>query len=380
VTLKVAFVLAALGAGGAEGIVAQLSEAAVREGWEATIVTFDSPGDPVFHPIDPRVTLERLGSRAGGGSALRIIRRIVGLRRCLRSRKFDVTISFLTRINTITLLAGMGVGGRIIVSERNNAALQGTHWLWNRLLGVLYPFADAIVMQTERSRERLGRRARRTSVVIPNPVRCATVMPDSQAPPTLVAVGRLTHQKGFDLLIAAFARVADRHPDWRLIIWGEGPDRLVLERQIRSLGLADRITLPGLSDVPGGWLRSATLFVLPSRYEGWPNVLAEAMAAGLPVVAFDCDYGPADIIKNKTNGIIVETGNCEALAEALSELIVRKDLRTKIGGLGQQSMSRFEASAVLRRWLHLIRICATERDITRWKTDPSGEDLERHCP
>src|SRR3546814_16985490 len=124
----------------------------------------------------------------------------------------------------------------------------------------------------------------------------------------MAAVGRLVSQKGFDRLLDAFSRIATDHPDWTLVIWGEGPDRAALEEQRRRLGLDGRVEMPGVSKQPGGWIEQSDLFILSSRFEGWGLVLGEAMAAGLTVISFDCEWGPAEMIEQEKSGILVPIG------------------------------------------------------------------------
>ena len=360
--MHVAFALSALQAGGAERVVADLTRAVVERGWRATILSFDRPGDPIYHSYDPRVQLRRLAlPPAGGGlrAAMQTVKRVTAARKILRSHEFDVVISFLTKINTVMLLAAMGTGVPIIVSERNNPDRQAANPLWKMTLNRLYPRAAGIVMQTERSLERLPARIRRRATVIANPSRTPPFAPDGALEPTLTAVGRLTEQKGFDLLIRAFAGIADRYPEWRLLVWGEGPDRAALEQQIRDLNLADRVQLPGNSAIPGSWIESATVFVLPSRYEGWPNALAEAMGAGLPVVAFDCDFGPSEMIAHGESGLLVAAENIGALAAAISAMIEQPELRQKLGREAIRAMDRFSGETITTRWLQLIKNSAT---------------------
>ena len=155
----------------------------------------------------------------------------------MRSSRFDVVVSFLTKINVLALLAKTGTGTPVIVSERNNPLQQRSNPLWGLLLRWLYPRAAAIVMLTERSKICLPATQRSRAIVIPNPMLAPPVEARLEGPPALVAVGRLNEQKGFDLLLRAFADIAEEIPDWRLIIWGEGPDRVALEQQVRDLGI-----------------------------------------------------------------------------------------------------------------------------------------------
>ena len=187
-------------------------------------------------------------------------------------------------------------------------------------------------------------------VVIPNPVEPHGTRRTTGCTRTLVAVGRLEPQKGFDLLIEAFARIAGRHPGWQLVIWGEGSLRHALEAQRARLGLADRISLPGVTTRPGEWRESASVFVLSSRYEGFSNVVAEALAAGIPVVACDCEFGVAEILGDGAYGVLVAPEDVGALAAGVDRLLATPALRHKLATLGSEQSGRFAPAAVLARW------------------------------
>lgn len=138
------------------------------------------------------------------------------------------------------------------------------------------------------------------------------------ASPVIVGLGRFVHQKGFDLLVEAFGQMA-RHRPCRLLLFGDGPQREALENRVQHLGLGDRVALPGVTSRPYAVLGRADLFVLPSRWEGLPAVLIEALASGCPVVAADCPGGVAEVVGNGRIGGLVPTGDIRALADAMRE-------------------------------------------------------------
>ncbi|AUW57371.1 glycosyltransferase family 4 protein [Sphingobium sp. SCG-1] len=352
----IVFVVAGLGAGGAERVISVISTAWATRGWRVTILAFDDPNDPIYHVFDPAVTIVRRGLPAGRGPLRSLLtqgRRIWAIRRRLAQMQPDVVVSFLTKINVLTLLATIGTRHRVIVSERNNPHAQRASPAWNALLVRLYPRAQAVIMQTKASISCVPIKARARMRVIHNPIFMASSSGATDLP-VLTSVGRLTHQKGFDLLIAAFSAVARLHPAWTLRIWGEGEMRGALERQIADLGLAYRIDLPGTSRTPGAWVQQASAMVLSSRYEGFPNVLGEAMAAGLPVIAFDCDFGPSEMITHGIDGLLVSTGDVGAMAHALDQLMSDRTLRNRLGTAARAAASRFAPEKIIAQWDALI--------------------------
>ncbi len=269
----------------------------------------------------------------------------------LRHDRPDIVISFLTKINILTLVAATGLDCPVIISERNNPLRQPMHPLWSAAARCLYHRAAAIVCQTKAGISVIPPNARARIAVIGNPVARFPWHPAPQnGPLRLIAVGRLTEQKGFDILIDAFGRIAMHHPEWSLEIWGEGPDRAKLQALIHRLGLVDRVQLPGLSALPGQWIERANIFVLSSRYEGFPNVLAEAMAAGLPVVATDCAFGPAELVSSEVDGLLVTSEDPACLAATLDRILGDPHLRDRIGQRARDVVDRFGADKIARQW------------------------------
>jgi glycosyltransferase involved in cell wall biosynthesis len=179
----------------------------------------------------------------------------------------------------------------------------------------------------------------------------SAVLPDGLSEGRFVAaMGRLTHEKGFDLLVDAFAKVNKRCSDWALAILGDGPERAGLEDRIRNLGLSNSVFLLGLRKDPFPYLRAAGLFALSSRREGFGNVLAEAMACGLPGVSFDCPSGPTEIVTHGEDGVLVPPGSVEQLAQAMIVMIEDPERRHRMARQAQESARRFHLDRIVQEW------------------------------
>jgi glycosyltransferase involved in cell wall biosynthesis len=171
-----------------------------------------------------------------------------------------------------------------------------------------------------------------------------------QTAKVVVAAGRLAPEKGYDRLISAFAKAGAEHPDWVLRIFGTGPLRDRLAKQIEALGLGERVLLPGLADDMAAELTSASVFALSSIHEGLPMALAEGMACGLACVAFDCAPGVREMVTDGVDGTVVPPRNVEALAAGLSRLMADRDLRVRYGAAARESVRRFAPDEVLAAW------------------------------
>lgn len=187
----------------------------------------------------------------------------------------------------------------------------------------------------------------------PLPLKTDTAIAASIASKNIVSIGRLTDQKGFDLLIEAWSLVESKHPNWSLYIYGEGEDRDKLEKTIADKSLKS-ITLKGLtSDVQAAY-DNAAFYVMSSRYEGFGMVLIEAQSRGLPTISFDCPSGPAEIIEDGVNGYLVKNADIEALANKISYLIDNESVRQEFSNNALISAKRFEPEIIIKEWVDLI--------------------------
>jgi glycosyltransferase involved in cell wall biosynthesis len=219
-----------------------------------------------------------------------------------------------------------------------------------------YPRLDLVAALTERDardyRRLLGTGTR--VVRMPNAVTHVRSAPAGSDSKVVIAVGRLVRQKGFDRLIPAFAKVVAAHPDWTLKIFGAGPLHDDLQRQIDDLGMRDHIRLMGFTDDVHGEMAKASLYVLSSRFEGFPMVLLEAMGCGMPVVAFRCPNGPEDLIEHDVSGLLVPTGDVDGLGAAISQLIEDPERRRMFAARALEVAGHYQIDEIAARWEQLF--------------------------
>ncbi len=352
-----------LNSGGAERVTAHLANHWATQGWRVTVVTLTSSASD-FYQLDP--TVRRIGLDVAGHSRSALagmaanLRRVAALRRVLREVRPDVALAMMSTANVLLALAMFGMSGVVAVgSERIHPPRIPLGRAWEALRSRLYSRLDAVVALTSESAQWLRQHTRARRVpVIPNvaawplPIQAPTMALPAREPGqhVLLAVGRLERQKNYPSLIQAFQQLADAFPDWRLVILGEGSQRQALEAQVTAAGLQARISLPGRAGNVGQWYEAADLYVMSSRFEGFPNTLAEAMAHGLPAVSFDCDTGPRDIIRHEVDGLLVPAADVPALASALRRLMADEALRQRFGERAREARERFSMARVAGMW------------------------------
>lgn len=364
--MRICCVIASLGAGGAERVMLELCRAWSSRGDDVVLVTLDD-GLRDFYAAPPqvqRVALGVAGKSAGAASAVMAnARRLREVRRAIRDAQPDVVVSFTDRTNVVVLLATRTLGIPVVVSERIDPRWHNIGRVWTGLRRATYPSADLLVVQTNDVVPWAQQVTRSSRVrTIANPARAVSddVTPAGTRPLHVVALGRLVPQKGFDTLIEAFGRAHRKFPEWSLSIYGEGPGRTALSDQIERASLQHAVRLAGRTSEADVVLRNASIFVLSSRYEGFPNALLEASVAGCACVSTNCPSGPADIISHDQSGLLVPVDDIAAMSGALQRVMGDDTLRTRFGAAAREACARFDIGQILREW---DRVFAAVRNV-----------------
>jgi glycosyltransferase involved in cell wall biosynthesis len=347
-------VIGSLQGGGAERQLSDMANYWAAEGWRVILATWSGLDVVDFYPLDQRIVRISVATRilpTANESRIRVnLRRVAHLRTLLKSLRPDVVLSFMTESNLLTILAGLGLAVRVVVSERVQPALHSAlPRSWRILRRMLYSRADAVAAQTLDAASWLRKNCRTPVCVIPNALR-GLPDPSAERDEVVVAVGRLTHQKGFDLLLRAFARITGNFVDWKLIIIGEGEERERLIRLRNELRLDDKVEFIGQTPDVIPWMARAGLIVQPSRFEGFPNVVLESMGLGAAVISADCPSGPADLIEEGMNGRLVPVEDVGALAEAMADLMSRPEERARLGRAAAGVRERYRQDIIMHMW------------------------------
>ena len=355
--VRILWVISSLSPGGAERVIVELANVFADRGHSVAVLTLAASGSDHYR-LDSRVERIALNVIWDSASVWQTLagnwRRCRMIRESIFQYRPDVVVSFIEQNNIRVLAAAFLSRIPIIVSERIDPRRYQVGRVWNIARRLLYPLAVRVVVQTERVADwaRAITQAKRVRV-IPNFVR-SLPLGGKREPMDILAVGRLDSQKGFDVLLRAFALGGLAQRGVRLTILGEGPERKMLEALADKLGVAQSVEMPGVVADPGSWMARATVYALPSRYEGFPNALLEAMAMGCAVIAADCDSGPREIIRHGENGLLVPVEDVESLASAMLRLFDDSALRLRFGAEALKVRDRFSRNAIVSQWEKLI--------------------------
>ena len=315
----------------------------------------------VLKYLSPLQVLKRL-------PLFRTLRTIRPIRKVIKQQQPDIVLGMMTSNSVRAIIASFGLPTKVIVSERNFPGRKKTNNRWAKLRKRLYRFADGHVVQTHKIYSWLRKHTGASNItIIPNSVTypVASLQPFlapekvvGKESKVILAVGKLHEQKGFDLLISAFHRIAQHMPGWMLVILGKdvktGNQRQNLQLQIDELNLNERVIMPGCAGNISDWYRRSDIFVLSSRYEGFPNVLLEAMANGCSCISYDCDTGPSEIIINEQNGLLIPPEDVDSLTKAMERLIKDEKLRAHIAVNAIKVRENFSENKIMGMWIQFF--------------------------
>jgi len=321
--MKVLFIISSLESGGAERVLSTLANYWSRKGWDITILVVSLKNR--FYNIDEKIKIiSLLDDDKSTNSKFQLFYYIKGIRQTIKKEKPDIVISFITLMNILVLLATRGLSVPVLISERNYFDQLRKKSL-KVLRRFLYPKSSAMVVLSEYDYNKYNYVDNKK--IIFNPLNSEDILDVNidKKEKILIAVGSLSSQKGFSMLIQALSKI--EFNDWKFLIIGEGSLRESLEKLITEYNLEENVFLIGKKSNIFDYYEKASIFVLSSLYEGFPNVLAEAMSHGCASVAFDCKTGPSEMINDGVNGYLVEANNIEVLRKKIVLLMESKEKR-----------------------------------------------------
>lgn len=365
-------------AGGMERVLTNKANYLVAHGMDVVIVTTDQRGLPPFFELDPRIRCIDLHVNYEENNGKSFLNKLVHyplkqykhkrrLKQLLFREHPDVTISMFC--NDAHFIPGIKDGSAKLLEihfskfKRMQYGRKGlwrlADWWRSKQDEKTVQRFDKFIVLTEEDRGYWG--ALSNIRVIPNALTFSTSQVSSLENKKVVAIGRYTHQKGFERLIDAWNILAPQFPDWKLEIVGDGEERSSLQRQIQLYGLEQQIALVSPTRNIERVYQEASLFVLSSRYEGLPMVLLEAQAFGLPVVSFTCKCGPKDIVEEGVTGYLVEEGDIQGLARQMAVLMGNESLRKQMGRKAKEASFRYSEETVMKQWLDMFRCCSLKK-------------------
>ena len=348
--MRIMFYINTLAGGGAQRVMSNLANMFSEAGDEVIFVTsFTAEGE---YPLDKGVDRRSLSAQRITSLLQRNVTYVMELRKLVKQEKPDVLLAFMRQPNYRAVVAGLGLKTKTLISVRCDPKVEYRGRVGHFLGKNLLPLADGCIFQTEDAKLWFPEKLQKKSRVIANAVKrdFYSVEP-APVPGRIVTCGRMTNQKNHRMLIDAFADAAKDIPHAQLHIYGDGMLRQELAAQIESTGMSDKIKLMGqTSDVPGV-LREASIFVLSSNFEGMPNALMEAMAAGVACISTDCPCGgPAMLIENGKSGILTPVGDKAALTEAIRRLLLDQEQTERLGREARIAAEQFLPEKIFAQW------------------------------
>lgn len=349
--MKIGFLIYSLGGGGAERAVSNLANELTQRGEDIYIYTFDSE-HKIAYDLDNQIHV-RIYSNAHASSIIgRMGEKVIWLKHQFKLDSVDIVFAFMISMLPYALLATTS-RCKVVGTERTNPML---HNKKNRfIMKFLSPLCDGFVFQTEGARQYYPLKVQRKAIVIQNPVRSDIEKKEKLPGINVCAAGRKEINKDFSTIIQAFAIFNRAYPESRLSIFGDSELEKSLQDEVKQLGIKECVLFKGFVKNLPYELSAYTMFVFSSKAEGMPNVLMEAMAAGLPCIATDCKFGPGELIENHVNGILVNVGDVDEMTEAMKQVNNNADKRLYMGKAAERIKQTHSLDKITQRYVDYIQ-------------------------
>ncbi len=359
INMKIDFYISSLSGGGAEKVLTTLAKWFYEDGNDVSIISLEKR--PQFYQVQDGIKVIKYNNMRYG-KITGTIKDLCSIRTYLKNNKADVSISFLSRTNLLLILANLSLflKHKIIVCDRNNPKKEHSKIIF-AISNLLYSFATKIGVQTKQIKSFYPKFLQEKIVVVENPIDTRTlneqILENVIREKRIISIGRLEPQKDFNTLVLSFSKIAKKYPEWHLDIFGCGEMKDQLEKIIDNLDLKKRILLKGRTQKPYYELKKSSIFVLSSFYEGFPNVLCEAMYAENLCISSNCVSGPKELIDNGVNGWLFEIGKVEELTKLLDMAIRIHDSKKgeEIRSNAYNSVKRLYLDNIGNEWKKLIK-------------------------
>ena len=361
--MKILFYIGILCGGGAERVIVNLANFFSEDGNETLIIN-SYPAEDQYKASESvrRVFLE--DKHLKKSFIRKNLSYVKKLRKILKEEKPDVLVSFMAEPNFRSIIAARKLKVKTVISVRNDPKKEYPTFLYRFLARRLYKRADGIVFQTDEAMQFFSEKIRKKSAVIMNSVDPVFFNTQKTAEDYCVAVGRLTAQKNYPMMIKAFRNILEDFPDKKLFIYGEGELKDSIYNLIIEEGVAENIKIAGRTDNVPDVLSRAEVFLMTSDYEGMPNALLEAMAAGVPVICTDCPCGgPKMVIEDGINGFLIGTGDSEALTEKLKIIFSDSELKRKLSDNAKLSAKNFLPDIINAKWQEYLENIVSDIEV-----------------
>ncbi len=349
----ITFFISSLGSGGAERVVSTLASELTGRGYRVSIVLIANRNQNYTLPENVQLRYLDCNQDLKKNALLRWPLRLKKLRRAVQELAPDVVVSFMAETNIDVCLACLGLRVPVIVSERNDPAIDPASKAKQLLRRIAYLRARGFVFQTPDARDYFSPAIRQKGTIILNPLTAKIPEPfEGVRDRRIVAVGRLNRQKNYPLLLGAFGEFSREYPDYTLEIYGQGNLEAQVQAEAARLGLEGKVILKGFCADVHNAIRTAAFYVMSSDFEGMPNALIEAMALGLPSICTDCPCGgPRMLLEDGKNGLLVPVRDQAALAKAMKRMAADPRAAEEMGKNAQAIRSRVEVSAITDQWV-----------------------------